>query len=150
MRACFDDQQIEAKTEGIMPILRFLVLLASVLQLIIGTYAAYRLLYLEVPDIVGLAICSTIIIAGLASLSGLWVRSRPSLSRRATIKLNMVLLGLLLRGATILIAFEHQQVGSDSGRAHLLVLVALACAAPFLINGLALALIERRMRRLAI
>ena len=66
-----------------MSILRFLVLLASTLQLGIGGYAAYRLLYLEVPDLVGLVICSTIIIAGLASISGLYVRPKPSLSRRS-------------------------------------------------------------------
>lgn len=131
-----------------MSVLRFLVLLASSLQLGIGGYAAYRLLYLEVPDLVSLVICSTIIIAGLASISGLYARPKPSLSRQATIKLNMLILGLVLAAASVMILFEHQQ-GAAEARLRLLILVFTASAMPFLVNGLALAMIERRMRRLA-
>ena len=131
-----------------MSILRFLVLLASTLQLGIGGYAAYRLLYLEVPDLVGLVICSTIIIAGLASISGLYVRPKPSLSRRATVKLNMLILGLVLAAASVMLLFEHKQGAADA-RLRVLILVFAAGAMPFLVNGIALALIERRVRRLA-
>ena len=64
-----------------MSVLRLLVLVSSILQILIGSGAAYRMLSPYQVDFIGLLLCSTVIAAGLASLSCLYVGHRPSISR---------------------------------------------------------------------
>jgi hypothetical protein len=131
-----------------MRVLRTLVLLASIAQVAVGAYIAYRLLWIEVPDLVGLLLCSAIIIAGLASLSCLHISPRPSLSRRSTVKLNLVILLLALVAASVMIGFEYNR-GASTEKLQWFAMVFAIGATPFLVNGLALGVIERRVKKLA-
>ena len=126
-----------------MSTLRILVIAASSVQVCLGFIAAYHLLYLEVPDVISLILCSAIIIIGLAGISALHVGPCQSISRRATIKLNVLLLSLILAAATVVVFCEQQQ-GLAASRLPLMITLFVAGAAPFLINSLALAVIERR------
>ena len=128
-------------------LLRVLVIVSSLLQIGIGGYAAYRFLYVEVPDVFALMLCSAIIIAGLASLSGLCVRLRPSISRVATVKLNAVILALLILAGVLFMLIERHE-GADATRLQMLGVVFGAFGLPFFINSISLAMIERRVRKL--
>ncbi|MDY7108211.1 MAG: hypothetical protein SYC29_06195 [Planctomycetota bacterium] len=132
-----------------MSVLRLLVMISSSLQILIGSCAAYRMLSPYQVDLIGLLLCSTVIAAGLASLSCLYVGKRPSLSRQSTIKFNILLLVLVSGAAGVILAFEQHQ-GISQQRLQFLITAFALCAAPFLINGVSLALIERRVQRLAI
>lgn len=131
-----------------MSILRLLVLISSSLQILIGTCAAYRMLSPYNVDPIGLLLCSTVIAAGLASLSCLYVGKRPSISRQSTVKFNILLLVLVAGAAAVIIGLEHRQ-GISEMRLQFLVTAFALCATPFFINGVSLALIERRVRKLA-
>jgi hypothetical protein len=131
-----------------MSALRLLVLVSSILQILIGSGAAYHMLSPYRVDFIGLLLCSTVIAAGLASLSCLYVGRRPSISRQSTIKFNILLLVLVACAAGVILMLERHQ-GISPARLQFLVTAFALGAAPFLINGVSLALIERRARKLA-
>jgi cytochrome bd-type quinol oxidase subunit 1 len=131
-----------------MPVLRVLVMLASAIQLAIGSYAAYRLLWIEVPDVFGLLLCSAIVVTGLASLSALYIRPRPSVSRISTMRMNLLIFSLLGIGAILFMYFERHEPTTIE-RLHYLLTAFAICASPFLVNCFSLGLIERKVQRLA-
>jgi hypothetical protein len=131
-----------------MSLLRLLVMISSSLQILVGSCVAYRMVSPAQLDLVGLLLCSTVIAAGLASLSCLYVGKRPSISRQSTVKFNILLLLLVTGAAGVILAFEHHQ-GISQERLQFLITAFAVCAAPFLINGVSLAIIERRVRKVA-
>jgi hypothetical protein len=128
-----------------MSVLRILVLTASTLQIIFGACGTYHLLQEPAPDLFGMLLCSAVIIVGLASFAGLLTRIRPSLSRIATVKINLLILMLGVIGAGVVYAFEQSQGASDR-QLRFLVFAFAFCASPFIVNSIALGLIERRLR----
>jgi hypothetical protein len=129
-----------------MTVLRSFVFLASSVQIAAGAYAGYRMHMNGTSTILWMIVCALLVIAGLTSLSTLLIRRGPSQSRLSAIKLNAMVFGLILVGAGMIVGMEHQQ-GMGLERLQLLGSVALAIAAPFLINSLALGMIERRASR---
>jgi hypothetical protein len=126
-----------------MAVLRSFVFVASSVQILAGSYAGYRMYVNGTSSVLGMILCVLLVIAGLTSLSSLIIRRGPSQSRLSAIKLNALLFGFVLVGAGMIVAMEHQQ-GVGLERLQLLASVAAAVAAPFLINSLALGMIERR------
>ena len=131
-----------------MSFLRSLVLLASSLQMLAGSYIGYRYLHEGKTDLLALILCALLVLSGLTSLSGLLARPKPSVSRVSTVKLNMLFCGLILISAGTMALIEYQQ-GVTRDRLEFMAMAAAIVAAPFLINGMALGLIEQRMKKLA-
>lgn len=129
-----------------MRLLRMLVLAASTLQVAIGSYAVYRVLQEPSPDLFGMVLCSSVIIVGLASSAGIFAKLRPSLSRVATAKINLVILLLLGIGAASMYAFKQHEGASDE-QLRFVAVISVLCAAPFLVNSIALSLLERKIRK---
>jgi uncharacterized membrane protein len=129
-----------------MRMLRILVLASSTLQVAIGSYAVYRLLQEASPDLLGILLCCAVIIVGLASCAGMFTKLRPSLSRVATAKINLVVLLLVAIGAAAMYAFKQHQGATDE-QLQFVAMISCVCAAPFLVNSVALSLIERRVRK---
>ena len=131
-----------------MSCLRSLVFCSSMAQIAIGSYVSYLLLVRQPPDVIALLLCSALIITGLASLSGLVSAKRPSLSRISTVRMNLLMLCLIAAAAAVMITLE-EKAGASAQRLDFLLLFFCLAGLPFLVNSIALLLIERRAKKLA-
>jgi hypothetical protein len=123
--------------------LRFLVTVASVAQVIIGSFLAYRLLHVDVPDLVGLVASGTVILAGLSGLFAMFARARAGAARAPIRTMNMVIAAILIALGAILIAFQYQQ-GLSIGELLTIGAMGAVLVVPFLVNSVGLAILERR------
>ncbi|MCA9294987.1 MAG: hypothetical protein KC983_00690 [Phycisphaerales bacterium] len=136
-----------------MSTLRMLVFLASLVQLAIGGSIAYGIFIgpepswmNEAPSWLAIVIMSTVTIAGLAGLLGLMLRAKPSQSRASTAKLNVILL-LVAGGAAAALFYMEQQRGMSLERGQVLAFLFGALTVPFLLNSMALSMMERRLKK---
>lgn len=125
-----------------MLIVRPLVLLGSLVQLLLGGWLAWRLLWREVPDPVAIGICGVVLFLGFASAAALAVPRRPSASRTLAARLNMAILALIVL-PTLALAIVELAQGVEVDRIRTTAAVAALASLPFLVNGLGLAWIER-------
>lgn len=131
-----------------MPLLRYLVLLASGLQIGVGVYLLLRFVAYQPSDTVGLGVCGGLVVIGIASIATLCVGARPSLSRTSTSKLNALGFAAII-GCCAWMIYTERQSGIEFHRLQFLLYAFGACALPFLVNGMALGALERRGRKLA-
>jgi hypothetical protein len=134
---------IEREARSSPRMLRILVTVASIAQVIIGSFLAYRLLHVDVPDLVGLIASGTVILAGLSGLFAMFARARARGARTPIRAMNMVIAAIFIALGAILIAFQYHQ-GLSIGELLALGAMGAVIVVPFLVNSVGLAILERQ------
>ncbi|MEM7227669.1 MAG: hypothetical protein AAF432_02535 [Planctomycetota bacterium] len=138
-----------------MSTLRTLVLIASGIQLAIGAFIGYMLFFSSsAGEQSGIAywllmlVASTVVIAGTTGIVALLLRSKPSSTRASSAKLNLFLFVLIGGAGAAIFFLEHQQ-GMSTERMQIFAMLYAALVGPFLLNTMALGIMERRFKKTA-